>query len=69
MVEGIDVLPAKSLSQIIDFFSGFVYKTHLMDLNWWSNPCDTAYVMDFPEAKRYLYAKGRWKLRRQDLTA
>jgi magnesium chelatase family protein len=58
MVEGIEVLPVKSLSQIVDFFSGFAeIKTHEMDPEWLVHASDNAYGMDFSEIKGQLHAK------------
>jgi magnesium chelatase family protein len=57
MVSGIDVLPVKSLSQIVDFFSGFAkIETAHMDVIPQSGP-DTAYEMDFSEVRGQFHAK------------
>lgn len=58
MVEGIDVLPVKSLSQIVDFFSGFAeIKTHVLDSKLRTGLGDAGYGMDFSEVKGQLHAK------------
>ncbi len=58
MVEGIDVLPVKSLSQIVDFFSGFAeIETYCMDLNRLTQVDDTAYGMDFSDVRGQQHAK------------
>ena len=58
MVEGIDVLPVKSLSQIVDFFSGFVeIKKVYMDPKSRIRFQDKAYGMDFSEVGGQHHAK------------
>ncbi|WP_457552391.1 YifB family Mg chelatase-like AAA ATPase [Desulfobacula sp.] len=58
MVDGIDVLPVKSLSQIVDFFSGFVeIKTVHMDPLWRTRFQDKAYGIDFSEVGGQHHAK------------
>ena len=58
MVEGIDVLPVKSLSQIVDFFSGFVeIETYHIDSKWGAASTDKTYGMDFSEVRGQLHAK------------
>ncbi len=58
MVAGIDVLPVKNLSQIVDFFSGFVEieKVH-MDPKARTRFPDKAYGMDFSEVGGQYHAK------------
>ena len=58
MVDGIDVLPVKSLAQIVDFFSGFVdIKKYHMDSTRRTSFCDESYGMDFSEVGGQQYAK------------
>lgn len=58
MVEGIDVLPVKNLSQIVDFFSGFVeIEKYCMDLTQHSRLDDKAYGIDFFEVKGQQHVK------------
>jgi len=58
MVKGIDVLPVKSLSQIVDFFSGFTRIEKVqMNSAWRINPDDKAYGMDFSEVRGQQHAK------------
>ena len=58
MVAGIDVLPVKNLSQIVDFFSGFIEieKVH-MDPKARTRFPDKAYGMDFSEVGGQYHAK------------
>jgi magnesium chelatase family protein len=56
MVEGIDVLPVKSLSQIVDFFAGFTQiEPHKKDISCRTDYSD--YGMDFSEVKGQAHAK------------
>jgi magnesium chelatase family protein len=58
MVKGIDVLPVKSLSQIVDFFSGFSeIEPHLMDSTPRIGFKDTEHEMDFSEVSGQFHAK------------
>ncbi|MBU8909801.1 MAG: YifB family Mg chelatase-like AAA ATPase [Desulfobacterales bacterium] len=58
MVDGIDVFPVKSLSQIVDFFSGFVeIEKYRMDSTWLNHVNDKAYGMDFSEVRGQQHAK------------
>ena len=58
MVKGIDVFPVKSLSQIVDFFSGFVeIEKYCMDSTWLTPANDKAYEMDFSEVRGQQHAK------------
>ena len=58
MVEGIDVLPVKSLSQIVDFFSGFVeIEKYCLDFSRLTQIDDTAYGMDFSDVRGQQHAK------------
>lgn len=58
MVKGIDVLPVKSLSQIVDFFSGFSeIEPHVMDSTPRTGFTDTEYEMDFSEVSGQFHAK------------
>ena len=58
MVEGIDVLPVKSLSQIVDFFSGFVeIKKVQKDQKSRTRFKDKIYEMDFSEVGGQHHAK------------
>ncbi len=58
MVEGIDVLPVKSLSQIVDFFSGFVeIKKVQKDQKSRTRFKDKLYEMDFSEVGGQHHAK------------
>ncbi len=58
MVEGIDVLPVKSIAQIVDCFTGFTnIEIHRIDL---AKPVDSGnrtYGMDFSEVKGQQHAK------------
>jgi len=58
MVEGIDVLPVKNISQIVDFFTGFIkIETHRIDLTKFRYSKGMAYGMDFSEVKGQQHAK------------
>lgn len=58
MVDGIDVLPVKNLSQIVDFFTGFIeIEKYCMDLNPLTHVNDKAYGMDFFEVRGQQHAK------------
>ncbi|SDT86881.1 YifB family Mg chelatase-like AAA ATPase [Desulfobacula phenolica] len=58
MVSGIDVLPVKSLSQIVDFFSGVgKIETVYMDVTPQSSFGDDACEMDFSEVSGQFHAK------------
>ncbi|RLB94009.1 MAG: ATP-dependent protease [Deltaproteobacteria bacterium] len=58
IVEGIDVLPVKSLSQIVDFFSGFVeIKRLTRDVRPLTRFQDKVYRMDFSEVGGQHHAK------------
>jgi len=58
MVEGIDVLPVKCLSQIVDFFSGFVeIKRVQVDQKSRTRFKDKIYEMDFSEVGGQHHAK------------
>ncbi len=58
MVEGIDVLPVKSIAQIVDFFNGFTnIEIHRMDLTKSANISSRTYGMDFSEVKGQQHAK------------
>jgi magnesium chelatase family protein len=58
MVEGIDVLAVQSLSQIVDFFTGFVnIEPHKVDLTKQKYSGSKAYRMDFSEVKGQQHAK------------
>ncbi|MBU1342052.1 MAG: YifB family Mg chelatase-like AAA ATPase [Proteobacteria bacterium] len=58
MVKGIDVLPVKSLSQIVDFFSGFVrIEPYHMDPIQPKSSGGTAYGMDFSDVRGQPNAK------------
>jgi len=58
MVEGIEVLPVKSLSQIVDFFSGFrAIAPHQVDPTWLNDSGDNRYALDFSEVKGQIMAK------------
>lgn len=58
MVEGIDVLPVKNLSQIVDFFSGFVeIEKYCLDFNRLPQADDTVYGMDFSDVRGQQHAK------------
>ncbi|MCP4669941.1 MAG: YifB family Mg chelatase-like AAA ATPase, partial [Desulfobacula sp.] len=58
MVEGIDVLPVKSISQIVDFFTGFTnIEIHRIDLTKSKDSNSRTYGMDFSEVKGQQHAK------------
>jgi len=58
MVEGIDVLPVKSLSQIVDFFSGFVeIEKYCMDLHRQARADKKGDKIDFSEVRGQYHAK------------
>jgi len=58
MVKGIDVIPVKSLSQIVDFFSGFVeIEKYATDFNQLTHINDKAAEMDFSEVRGQQHAK------------
>ncbi|NOX33163.1 MAG: YifB family Mg chelatase-like AAA ATPase [Deltaproteobacteria bacterium] len=58
MVEGIEVLPVKTLSQIVEFFSGFTrIKPYSFEPVWPAGSMDKAYGIDFSEVKGQLLAK------------
>ena len=58
MVDNIDVLPVKTLAQIVDFFSGFgEIEKYCLDLNWLTGVNDQAYGMDFSEVRGQQHAK------------
>jgi len=58
MVEGIDVLPVKSLPQIVDFFSGLgSIETVLTDPEQWDEQGDKEYGIDYSEVKGQIHAK------------
>ncbi len=58
MVEGIDVLPVKSLSQIVDFFSGFSkIEPYPCGLERLKRSEDKIYGIDFAEVSGQLHAK------------
>jgi len=58
MVDGIDVLPVKNLSQIVDFFSGFVeIEKHRMDSTWLTHGNDKVGGIDFSEVRGQQHAK------------
>ncbi|WP_300459918.1 magnesium chelatase domain-containing protein [Desulfobacula sp.] len=58
MVKGIDVLPVKSLSQIVDFFAGFSeIEPHIMDSTPGTRFPDTEHEMDFSEVNGQFHAK------------
>jgi magnesium chelatase family protein len=58
MVQGIDVLPVKSLPQIVDFFSGFVeIEPSKMDPLWRRHLPNKSYKMDFSEVGGQHHAK------------
>lgn len=58
MVKGIDVLPVKSLSQIVDFFSGFTdIEPYQVDPTWLTQCNDKTTGMDFSEIKGQAHAK------------
>ncbi len=58
MVEGIDVLPVNNLSQIVDFFTGFInIETHKIDSTGQIDSCGVEYGMDFSEVMGQQHAK------------
>ncbi|MCP3873559.1 MAG: YifB family Mg chelatase-like AAA ATPase [Desulfobacteraceae bacterium] len=57
MVDGIDVLPVKSLSQIVDFFSGFADIEKYQIDSTQRAMRDVAYGIDFSEVRGQFYAK------------
>lgn len=58
MVEGLDVLPVKNLSQLVDFFSGFSeIEPYRMVSTWLKYGNDKAYEIDFSEVRGQQHAK------------
>jgi len=58
MVDGIEVLPVKCLSQIVDFFSGFVdIEKYCIDPNWRTHVNEKGNGIDFSEVKGQYHAK------------
>lgn len=58
MVDGIDVLPVKTLPQIVDYFSGFGdIKKQDVDLRWHTQVLDKNPGIDFSEVRGQYHAK------------